>query len=275
VRLRAERPRDYGSRLFRSHTMPSSPYLSVVLPAYNEVASIRRTLGLTHDYLSSQGYPFEIIVAADGEDGTREAASELGRERGHVKVLGSPGRHGKGRGVRQGMAAATGEIVGFVDADNKTPIEELSKILPAFDEGFDLVIGSRASVDSSVERSQPGYRQIGSKVFAAAMHVTTGLWEIRDTQCGFKFFRAPVARDLFSRQQVDGYMFDVEILSLAVGSGYRIKEVGIRWSDDGDSRLALVSGNWRNMMDLVKIGFRARISSKARAPRAVTSRRGS
>jgi glycosyltransferase involved in cell wall biosynthesis len=237
------------------------PSLSVVLPAYNEVSSIRRTLTLVLDYLAGQGRSFEVIVVADGDDGTREAAAEVGRERGHVQVLGSPGRRGKGRGVRLGVQAATGDVVGFIDADNKTPIEELAKVLPWFERGYDLVIGSRASADSVLERRQPGYRQIGSKVFALAMHVTTGLWEVNDTQCGFKFFRAAVARDLFSRQQVDGYMFDVEILALAVGSGYRLKEVGVRWADDGDSRLALVSGNWRNMKDLLKIGWRARVGA--------------
>ncbi len=249
--------------LLGSPSMPN-PHLSVVMPAYNEVGSIRRTLELAHEYLAGRGQSFEIIVAADGDDGTREAAAEVGRARGSITVLGSPGRHGKGRGVRQGIAAARGDLVGFVDADNKTPIEELDKVLPWFDQGYDLVIGSRALEGSRVEKRQPGYRQVGSKVFAVAMHVTTGLWEISDTQCGFKFFRAPVARDLFGRQKVDGYMFDVEILALAVGSRYRIKEVGIRWADDGDSRLALVAGNARNMVDLLKIGWRARVTERAR-----------
>jgi dolichyl-phosphate beta-glucosyltransferase len=87
------------------------------------------------------------------------------------------------------------------------------------------------------------------------MHLTLGLWDIRDTQCGFKFFRGPVARDLFRRQRVDGYMFDVEIMHLAERAGYRIKEVGVRWRDDADSRLDLVSGNWRNMIDILRIRF--------------------
>jgi len=87
------------------------------------------------------------------------------------------------------------------------------------------------------------------------MHLTLGLWDIRDTQCGFKFFRGPVARDLFGRQRIDGYMFDIEILHLAERAGYRIKEVGVRWRDDADSRLDLVSGNWRNMIDILRIRF--------------------
>jgi dolichyl-phosphate beta-glucosyltransferase len=85
------------------------------------------------------------------------------------------------------------------------------------------------------------------------MHATTGLWQIGDTQCGFKFFNAAVARDLFTRQRIDGYMFDVEILYLAARSGYRIKEVGVTWRDDGDSRLDLLAGNWQNMIDILRI----------------------
>jgi dolichyl-phosphate beta-glucosyltransferase len=87
------------------------------------------------------------------------------------------------------------------------------------------------------------------------MLLMLGLWDIHDTQCGFKFFRASVARDLFSRQRIDGYMFDVEVLHLAEQSGYHIKEVGVRWRDDGDSRLQLVAGNWRNMLDILRIRF--------------------
>jgi dolichyl-phosphate beta-glucosyltransferase len=89
------------------------------------------------------------------------------------------------------------------------------------------------------------------------MHLIVGLRNICDTQCGFKFFRGPVARDLFQRLRVSGYMFDVDILYLATQTGYRLKEVGIRWHDDGDSRLALVAGNWQNFKDLFRIRFGA------------------
>jgi dolichyl-phosphate beta-glucosyltransferase len=233
-----------------------APRISVIFPAYNEAARIGRTLELAYAYLDSQPFDYELIVSADGNDGTREAAQAVATKRGRMTVLGDAQRRGKGHGVRSGVRAAQGEIVGFTDADNKTPIEELANVLPWFDEGYDLVIGSRASSESLITRRQPLYRRAGSRVFAAAMHLATGLWEIQDTQCGFKFFRAQVAKDLFFRQRVDGYMFDVEILALALKSRYRIKQVGIRWADDGDSRLDLVSGNWRNMIDLMKIGWR-------------------
>jgi dolichyl-phosphate beta-glucosyltransferase len=127
--------------------------------------------------------------------------------------------------------------------------------LPWLGDGYDIVIGSRNVKESSIEVSQPFYRRLGSRAFTVGMHLIVGLRDIRDTQCGFKFFRGDVARDLFGRQRIDGYMFDVEILHLAQCAGYRIKEVGVRWRDDGDSRLQLVAGNWRNFVDLLRIRF--------------------
>ena len=235
--------------------MTSGHELSIIIPAYNEAATIAATLAAVRDYLDAQHRSFEVIVCADGNDGTRERARDLAGNDERFTVLGSPDRGGKGKGVRTGVKAATGEIVGFVDADYKTPIEEVEKILPWFDHGFDLVIGSRGMGDSKIERQQKLYRRIGSRVFALGMRTVTGLRDVIDTQCGFKFFTRRAARDIFARQKIDGYMFDVEILRLAQSLGYRIKEVGIRWHDDGDSRLDLVAGNWRNALDILQIGF--------------------
>lgn len=232
----------------------SAPQLSLVIPAFNEVKTIQSTLRAIRDYLAPRGHTFELIVAADGTDGTREAAAELRGEL-PVAVLGEPARRGKGRGVREGMLAASGEIVGFLDADYKVAIDEIEKILPWFEQGFDVVIGSRAAEGADIRRSQPWYRRIGSKGFAMVMRPLVGLYGIKDTQCGFKFFRAPVAADLFARQRIDGYMFDVEILSMALRAGYKVKEIGVKWQDDGDTRLKLVSGNWKNLKDLFRIRF--------------------
>jgi len=227
--------------------------LSLVVPAYNEAGRIRRTLEAMRSHLAARGLDYEVIVAADGDDATRDIVAEMSRSDRRLSVLGGPERGGKGRGVRLGVARARGRIVGFVDADDKTPIEDMDKMLPWLARGFDLVIGSRGLADSRIEVPQALYRRVGSRAFGVAMHLILGLWNVRDTQCGFKFFRGDVARDLFARQRIDGYMFDVEILHLANRSGYRIKEVGVRWRDDRDSRLALLAGNWQNLVDLLRI----------------------
>lgn len=233
----------------------SGPELSIIIPAYNEAGSIASTLSAVRDYLDAQDKSYEVIVSADGNDGTRERAQKQTSDDDRFTVIGSQERGGKGRGVRNGVRLARGQIIGFIDADYKTPIEEIERILPWFDQGFDVVIGSRGMGDSKIERRQKLYRRIGSKVFAVGMRTVTGLRDVIDTQCGFKFFTRQSARDIFSRQKIDGYMFDVEILRLAQMLDYRVKEVGIRWHDDGDSRLELIAGNWRNAKDIFRIGW--------------------
>ena len=117
-----------------------NPYLSLILPAYNEARSIRRTLELTRHFLHQRGWSYELLISADGTDGTREAAAEVAASDPRVIVLGEPQRGGKGRGIRLAVARASGYIIGFADADYKTPIEDLDKLLPWL-ATYDLVIG--------------------------------------------------------------------------------------------------------------------------------------
>src|SRR5688572_30411073 len=177
--------------------MTSGVYLSVVLPAYNEAGSIPATLTAMRDFLDRQSYTYEIIVAADGDDDTPKIVQELARDWPALKLTAEPGRHGKGYGLRRGMRLVTGQIVGFMDADYKTPIDEIEKVLPLLDAGYDLVAGSRGLGDSKIEVYQPRYRQIGSWAFGKVMHTLIGLHHIRDTQCGFKFFTRACADAIF------------------------------------------------------------------------------
>ena len=239
--------------------------ITLILPAYNEAGSIAATLDEVKAYFESRSLPHQIIVAADGDDGTRELVAERARTDPSVRVIGNVERRGKGYGIRQAMALAEGDIVGFADADNKTPIDEFDKFGPLFEQGYDLVIGSRAA-GAKIERPQPWYRRWGSRGFGVLMHAVVGLPDIRDTQCGFKFFKEPVARALFASQTIDGYMFDVEILYLARLAGYKIAQVPVRWRDDHDSRLQLLSGNLRNLRDVLRV--RAMHAKPAVAPLA-------
>ena len=217
--------------------LSTDPYLSVVLPAFNEAAAIRRTLEAIRAFLDRQSYSYQVIVAADGDDETPEIVQQFASGWPELQLTAERGRYGKGHGVKRGMALANGQIVGFLDADYKTPIDEITKFIPLFGEGYDLVVGSRALSDSRIGQRQPWYRQVGSRGFAVCMHAIVGLHHIRDTQCGFKFFTRDAARRIFALMRIDGYMCDVEILWLAERLGLRVKEVGISWRDDGDSRL--------------------------------------
>jgi dolichyl-phosphate beta-glucosyltransferase len=233
--------------------MSIEPEISLILPAFNEAATIRRTIEQAREYFSDRGLRFEIIVAADGEDGTREAVAEMAAQDDRLHIFGDRMRLGKGRGVRLAVERAAGSIIGYADADNKVPITELDRLLPLLSSGIDVGVGSRGLQQSQILRKQPVYRQLGSRGFGVAMRAITGLYEITDTQCGFKFFLRDAAKNIFRLQRIDGYMFDVEILLIAQRLGYRIKEIPITWRDDGDSRLQLVSGNIRNMRDLFRI----------------------
>jgi dolichyl-phosphate beta-glucosyltransferase len=235
--------------------VPRHTYLSLIVPAYNEAQSIRRSLLAMRAFLDAQTYDYQVILASDGDDATPEIAAEIAATWPDLLISAEPGRRGKGHGIRRGVALANGDVIGFLDADYKTPIEEVTKVLPALDDGYDLVIGSRGMASSHITQQQPWYRRAGSRAFGIVMHAIIGLPQIRDTQCGFKFFSRKAADEIFPLTRVDGYMCDVEYLWLAASLGYRIKEVGIRWSDDGDSRLQLVSGNLRNCLELLRIRF--------------------
>jgi dolichyl-phosphate beta-glucosyltransferase len=230
-----------------------TPDISLILPAYNEAKTIANTVREANAYFESRGLRSQIIVSADGDDGTRERSRELAGEIPGLLVLGSPKRSGKGRGIRLGVAEATGEIIGFADADNKVPIDEFDKFLPLLRGEADFVIGTRERGRSTIEKPQPWYRQIGGRGFYFVMQAMVGLPGVADTQCGFKFFRHGLAKAVFAIQEIDGYMYDVEIIALALRMGAKMEQVPIRWRDDADSRLDLVAGNIQNMKDIYRI----------------------
>jgi dolichyl-phosphate beta-glucosyltransferase len=229
--------------------------VSLILPAYNERNSIVSTIDEAFAYFKTRQLRAEIIVAADGDDGTRELVSQKAAGNPALQVIGHRERAGKGRGIREAMKLVHGRIVGYADADNKVPIEEFDKVRGWLADGYHIVTGSRAAAQSSIERRQPWYRRLGSRGFHVFMQTVVGLPGIHDSQCGFKFFHRDVALRLFEAQRIDAYMFDVEILAIANRFGYRIREVPIRWRDDADSRLQLLSGNIRNVIDIFKIRF--------------------
>jgi dolichyl-phosphate beta-glucosyltransferase len=243
--------------------MSSAPDISLILPAYNEARVIPATIDDAVRYFTSRNLSYEIIVAADGADGTREIVRRLARENPALQAIGQDARCGKGLGIRKAVAIATGAVIGYADADNKVPIEEFDKFRPELEKGAEAVIGTRRG-GASIEKAQPLYRRAGSLGFLWFMQTVVGLPGINDTQCGFKFFQGAAAKELFRRQKIDAYMFDVEILAIARRLGYRIQQVPIRWRDDADSRLNLVSGNLRNVRDIFRIGLQHRFGGRLR-----------
>lgn len=233
--------------------------LSLVIPAYNEAARIGLTLERTVSFLSSRPWSWEIWVVDDGStDATAARVEACGAGTCRVRCLRHERNRGKGYSVRQGIEAAAGRWVGFMDADYKTDIAGLDGVVPLLAQGWDAVIGDRTLNNTEIVVARRRFRQVGSVAFRHLVHRLVGLGEFGDTQCGFKFFRQEVARELFARQRIDGFMFDVEVLLLAVRLGYRVRPVPVVWSDDPDSRFNPVSGGLRNLSELARIRWRHR-----------------
>lgn len=216
-----------------NHLRQPGPYLSVVVPAYNEAERLPRTLRRFQEYFSAKPFSSEIIVVLDGPtDNTREVVRGLMSEGASLRTIDSAVNRGKGYAVREGMLQALGRVRLFSDADNSTDISHFDKMHPLLEEGYDVVICSRHPRDTPGARQVPQAwykRMVGmtGNLFIQLMAVG-GIW---DTQCGFKAFRDYAAERIFSRTVIDGWGFDVEALALARSLHYKIGIVPAHWVD--------------------------------------------
>jgi glycosyltransferase involved in cell wall biosynthesis len=231
------------------------PFLSLIIPAYDEEGRLPQTLGQVFAFLGSQPYTSEVIVVENGSrDRTFEIARQFAQQYPTLSVLQSP--KGKGHAVRAGMRAARGTYRFFCDADFSMPVTEIARFIPPALDGFDVVIASRES-PGAVRYDEPFHRHITGRVFNALIHFVV-LPNLQDTQCGFKCFRAEAAEELFRKQTLTGWSFDVEILFIALRRGYRVKELGIPWYFNPESKVSLLKDSWRMFWDVIRIRRNAR-----------------
>jgi dolichyl-phosphate beta-glucosyltransferase len=202
------------------------PLLSVVIPCYNEEQRIGPTLVEIERHFAASGLSYELIVVDDGStDGTLDLVAARARLNGALLVIGNKPNRGKGHAVRTGMLAARGQFVMFTDADLSIPIGIVDDFLTAFRAGYDIVVASRAHPRSREVVHPPLSRRVMTRLFRRVVHLLLPVGEVQDTQCGCKAYRREVARDLFSRQVVNGFSFDAEVLFLAARAGYSAYEV--------------------------------------------------
>ena len=226
-------------------------FLSVVIPAHNEQARLPGTLEQVFDFLASQPYSAEVLVVENGSaDRTYEVARSFCARHESLRVL-REAQRGKGLAVRRGMLEAVGEFRFLCDADLSMPIEEVSRFLPPARVDVDVALGSREAPGSVVLDLPPQRRRMG-RAFNALVRLLA-LPGLRDTQCGFKCFRAAVAEEVFALQRLDGMAFDVEVLWIARHLGYRIEEVPITWRFDADSRVRPVRDSMKMALELLTI----------------------
>ena len=213
---------------------------SVIIPAYNEAHRLPPYLAAVRRYLDDR-YPgcYEVIVVDDGShDGLPGFLREAAIDWPALAVMRHAENQGKGAAVRTGMLAAAGRSLLFADADGATPIDQEAKLSQAVHNGADIAIGSRLISGSDVTRRRTFFRGMAGRLFAGFARRWLRI-SVRDTQCGFKMFRREVARELFSTSQESGYLFDLELLTLAKRLEYRVAEVPVNWTDIPGGHLSL------------------------------------
>ena len=221
--------------------MKKKPYLSVIIPAYNEEDRLPLTLVDVDRHLSTVEYTYEILVVNDGSsDDTIQVVERFKKLIPNLRLIDQEPNQGKGEAVRRGMLEANGEYRLFMDADNSTSVDQFEKIIPYLKEGYKVVIGSRTLKESRLSPPEGIIKQILGKAgnLFIQLLVLPGIW---DTQCGFKCFSEDAAVKVFNLQRIKGWGFDVEILALAKRLGYKIKQIPVVWVNDTASHVGLMA----------------------------------
>jgi dolichyl-phosphate beta-glucosyltransferase len=229
------------------------PSVSIVIPAYNEENRISDTLKNIEAFIAVEKLEYEIIVVDDGStDRTPLVASGFGGL--NLRVISNEKNMGKGFSICRGMKEASGDIILFTDADMSTPITFLPEFLKYHKEGCDVVIASRDIRGSNVRVPQNFLREFGGKFFNLLVRSVTGL-PIHDTQCGFKSFTRKAAAEIFPRQTIHDFGFDVEILYIAKKHGLRIMETPVEWRNAPGTKVKFLKDSIKMAAELFKIKF--------------------
>lgn len=237
-----------------------APRVSIVVPCRNEESRLPRTLAALDRFIAGASYPIEVVIVVEpGRDGTVALARRMEAENPAFRAIIQPLQRGKGFAVKTGMLAATGDIIFFMDADLSVPLRFVDEFLPCLDHA-DVVFGSRRHPQSIIGQRQPLFRVVSGRAFNLALRFC-GATRFRDTQCGFKAFRAEAARAVFSRLTVDGFGFDVEALAWADALGYRLLERPVEWNDAPGTKVRALSDGSRAFFEAVLAARRARAES--------------
>lgn len=236
-------------------------YLSVIVPCYNEEKRLPSTLLNMHGYLSKQNYGYEILVVDDGsKDKTIETGKSMEPQVDNLRVLSYGENRGKGYAVKFGMLQASGQYRLFTDADNSTSIDQVEKMWPFFEQGYDVVIGSRDITGAVLDPPQPLTRVLLGDLWALLTKMFAGTWGLQDTQCGFKGFSRESAENIFPKCKIERFAFDPEVLFLAKKLKYKIKEIPVHWKNDLNSTVKFNS-MVKMGMDLLRIRWNITIGA--------------
>lgn len=241
------------------------PTYSIVIPAFNESERITASLDQILRFLTEQNWDAEVIVVNDGSrDKTADIVRRYSAANPVVRLVENPGNRGKGYSVRNGVLHASGEFILFTDADLSSPIREATKLFSALRNGADVAIGSRWLNPALMTERQPVFRQIAGRVFNLLNRIILGL-RFKDTQCGMKAFIGSAARQIFSRQHIERWGFDPEILFIARKLGYQTAEIGVEWAHDDRSKINPVVDGIKMFLEMLRIRWYSLIGRYAHA----------
>ena len=235
--------------------MSDSPYLSIVVPAYNEARRLPPTVAALAEFFGGFTRSYEVLLVVErSTDGTLDIAAKLAAQQAHFQVIDNQVQRGKGYAVRAGMLRARGEIVIYMDADLSVPLAEVTAFLHRFVEapGVDVLVGNRQHARSRITRRQSALRESMGKVFNRVLQ-SLALVDLPDTQCGFKAFRREACREIFSHQTIDGFAFDVEVLLLAGRLGCVVEDLPVEWINSAESKVRIIGDSLRMLRDAWRV----------------------
>lgn len=231
----------------------TTPFLSIVIPAYNEEKRIRLSLVKIMDYLESRGLQYELVIADDGcQDNTEGVVKSVTQGRASVQYLKGEVNRGKGNAVKRGMLAARGEYALLTDADLSTPIEELDKFIPVMKSADAVLIGNRKTKGSEVRKHQNFIRENMGKVFTLLTNLSLGMWQ-SDFTCGFKVFGPESRKAIFSCARIDRWGYDAELLFIARRKGYALIDIPVVWDNSEATKVNLLLDTLRTFKELFLI----------------------
>jgi glycosyltransferase involved in cell wall biosynthesis len=243
--------------------MESRPYLSVVIPAYNEAGrkgdELKSNIEEIGKYLGAKGITYELIVVSDGsKDDTVEFARGLSGLVSRMDVVDRKENKGKWYSVREGLLRANGQYCLFTDADGATPINNLDNFWAHMENGEDIIIGSRDLKESKIQKHQPKWKELMGDAGNLLIQFLMGLQGIEDTQCGFKVVSKQVVDDVVSQLAIDRWGGDFEMLAIARKMKYKIVEVPVTWIDAGQSLVGVsgLGGYTSTLKELFQVKWR-------------------
>ena len=241
--------------------------LTLVIPVYKEHRRLEQTIREMKAFMAEESaVEIDTVFVDDGSpDDSAVLINALIAENGahNMRLIRYPVNQGKGYAVKTGVLAAEGDLILMSDADLSTPLQDWRPLKAALDAGADIACGSRAVRGSRIGKPPPLHRRILSRVFNLLVWMA-GVHDFRDTQCGFKLFRAEAAKELFGRMRTRRFAFDVELIALARDLGYRVAEVPVRWDYSGHSTVKVFSSGGRMLWDVSMLALRRLFMGKAK-----------